>query len=473
MKIFISILAVLLTTCSISAQNFNFDKIYGRASEYSVSVNLIIEVSFGTQTTEAKSRSIGTIVDSDGLVMFDGTSIDSDDPFSVMSGMHVSAKPKSIEIAMMDGTKYPAEFIGVDRFTKIGFCRITPGEELEFDYIEFGSRNDFKVGEWLTLYTLLPEFVNPYLGVDIGLVSVLLKEPEKFVLTLGFNELEIASVLYDTTGTPIGVLGSLNNPARSGYDASGMAESFTRIEDFMPLLGVIEADRLIKLIENPPKRGEVDRGWLGIYLQALTADIADFWGVKSRGGIIVNEVVKDSPADSAGFRTGDIITQLSGMPIEVDKEENLPIFQKKIAELGAGTIVDMVVLRRLDDSIDTLEIAVTLALAPLSPAEAAEYENTYFEIKTRDMVFADYNFYNLDRREFNGVVVKEVESGGWGAVGGIFPGDIIQSIGGQRVASVDDARKAFEKVENDKPEEVIFFVWRDNKTLFINIKTDW
>ena len=89
------------------------------------------------------------------------------------------------------------------------------------------------------------------------------------------------------------------------------------------------------------------------------------------------------------------------------------------------------------------------------------------------MVFADYNFYNLDRREFNGVVVKEVESGGWGAVGGIHPGDIIQSIGGQRVASVDDAREAFEKVENDKPEEVIFFVWRNNKTLFINIKTDW
>lgn len=463
---------LLLVFGALSAQNIDFNKIYGKASEYTVSVNLLIEVSFGTQTTEAKSRGIGSIVSSDGLVIFDGTPINSDDPFSIMSGMNVSAEPKSIEVVMMDGTKYPADFIGVDRFTKIGFCRIRPDREKEFSYVNFKSRDSFNTGEWLALYMLLPEYVTPQLGADIGMVSITVNEPEKFVLTVGFNELELASILYDSAGSPVGVLGNLNNPAISGVDASGMLESFSRVEDFMPLLGVVEAERLNRLIEDPPLKGKVDRGWLGIYLQALTPDIADFWGIQSRGGIIVNEVVKDSPADSAGIKTGDIITRLSGMAIEVDKEENIAIFQKKISEMGTGAIAALRILRRLDGAIDTLDMEIMLAQAPLSPAEALEYEDSDFEIKIREMVFADYNIFNLDP-DFEGVVVKEVEPGGWIAVGGILPGDIVQSIDGRKTASVDDAQNAFEKIREDKPEEVVFFIYRENKTLFINIKTDW
>jgi len=468
-KILISIMMLIIGASSVSAQSFDFEKINKEVSKYTVSVEILIEISFGIQTTEAKSRGVGTIVSSDGLVMFDGTPVDSDDPFSAMAGMSVSSEPKSIEIVTMDGDKYSAEFIGVDRFTKIGFCRITTEEDIEFDYIEFKQKNDLKMGDWLAVFMLLPKFVNPQLGADIGLVSALIKEPEEFILTLGFNELEIASVMYDSAGTPIGILGNLNNPA---YDPTRMLESFSQVDDYMPLLGVIDADRLNKLIKDPPKKGEVNRGWMGIYLQALTPDIAEFWQIES-GGIIVNDVVKDSPADTAGIKTGDIIIRLADIPIEVEKEENLPVFQKKISELGAGTTISFTILRRHDNGIDSLDIPITLSRAPLSPAEAVDFEDTNFEMKIRDMVFADYNIYNLDRHEFKGIVVKEVEPGGWSAVGGMQPGDIIQSIGNRKTVSVEKTEKILNELSENKPEEVIFFVWRDNKTLFINIKTDW
>jgi len=467
-----TITLVLLIAGSLSAQNFDFDKIYNASEKYTVSVDLVIEVSFGTQTTEAKSRGIGSIVSEDGLVMFDGTSINSDDPFSTMAGMQISAEPNSIEITMMDGTKYSADFIGVDRFTKMGFCKIITDDNRKFDFVKFQKRNKFIVGEWLALYYLLPDFVNPGLGADVGLISANIKEPEDFVLTVGFNSMQLTSVLYDSTGRAVGVLGNLENPAMSGFDTGRMMESFSQMDDYMPLLGIIDADKLNKLIENPPKKGKIDRGWLGIYLQALTPDIAEFWGIKSPGGIIVNEVVKDSPADSAGIKTGDIIVSLQGTPIEVDKEDNLPIFQKKISDMGAGAQIEFEILRRLNGRIDTLQTEVTLARAPISPAEAPEYEDTNFEITVRNMVFADYSVMNLEH-DFKGVVVKEVESGGWASVGGIYPGDIIQSIGGEKIESVDDAKMVFEKLAEDKPEEVVFFVYRDSKTLFVNIKTEW
>jgi serine protease Do len=470
----ISILCfVSLLAGATTAQYFDFNKIHDKATKYTVAVNLVIEVSFGIQTTEAKSRGVGNIVGPDGLVMFDGSLINGNDPFSSATGMTVNAEPKNIEVQLLDGRKFPAEFVGVDAFTGLGFCRIEAEKGTNFEHVMFAENQRYMVGQWVATYMLLPEFVNPQVGVDVGLISAVIEHPEKFVLIVGFNEREIASVIYDSSGTPLGVLGNLENPALTGFDASQMMESFSQFEDYIPLLGIVDAGRLNRLIDNPPTRGKVDRGWLGIYLQALTPDIAEFWGIQTKSGIIINDVVKDSPADSAGLETGDIIIGLSGKPIEIDKEENIPIFQKQISDMGAGTPVELTILRRLGAVLDTLDISVFLTRAPLSPAEAPEYEDGNFEMKIRDMVFADYNVYNLDRHEFKAVVVKEVEPGGWAAVGGILPGDLIQSIDGVKTESAEAAGKALEKIAEKMPEQVIFFIWRDNKTFFINIKTDW
>ena len=473
MKYILTLILALTLTCSLSARDYDYDRILKSAEKYVVEVTIQTEISFGTQTTEVESRGIGTIVTPDGMIVFDGRPIDSDDPFSTMTGMQVSAEPTKIKIKFFDGRTYEAEFIGVDRFTKLGFARIITEKKTKFDYIEFQDRKKFQIGDILISLMLLPEYVKPPLAVNVGMVTALLTEPEKFILTIGFNELELVSVLYDSTGAAVGMLGFMTNPNLAGMSAGQMMDPFGGMEDYFPLLGVLSVEKINKLIADPPTPGNVTRGWLGIYLQALTPDIAEFWGINVGGGIIVNEVVDDSPADSAGFETGDIIVTLNEKEIAVDKEENIPIFQREISEMGAGEEVMFGVLRRNNGSVDTLRLNVRLVSAPITPSEADDFEDKNFELKVRNMVFADYNIYNLDRNEFSGVVVKEVESGGWASVGGITPGDIIRSIGGQDIASIDDAERIFTELAEEKPKEVVFFIWRDNKTLFINIKTDW
>lgn len=472
-KAFITTILVLIITPLLSAQHFDFTHMLKKAEKYTVALNITIEVSFGIESTDFKFRGIGTVVSDDGLIVFDGSTIENDDPFSQMAGLSVDAVPKSIEVMTMDGKTYSAEFVGIDRFTHLGFCRIQTDTKEKFDFLSFKSRKTLKVGDWTAIIALMPEFVKPSLMANIGMVSALVTEPEDFILMVGFNDLEIGSVLHDSTGEPIGILGRLQNPANAGMSPAQMMESFSQVEDYIPLLGLIDADRINRLIKDPPTKGKVDRGWLGIYLQALTTDIAEFWNLQLTGGIIINEVVKDSPADSAGLETGDIIIRFNGEDIMVDREENLALFQRKISDSGAGTEVNFTILRRIDGRIDTLDFRTTLARSPLTPSEAPDYKDENFDIKIRDMVFADYNIYNLDRQTFKGVVVKEVESGSWAEVGGMQPGDIIQSIGSQKVASVDDAKVQLEKIGIDKPREVVFFVWRENKTLFVNVKTHW
>ncbi len=470
-----TVLAVVLLVLaavapSAKAQNFDFARLQDKVEEFSVIIEMDLEVSFGIHTNEESERYLGTIVADSGLVIFDATSIGAAGDFPSFSGFSVKTVPTNIKVTTMDGETYDAEYLGYDRYTNIGFLNVKAEDKL-FPYVQFRRGQTFQVGQWLGLYMLLPDFVSPPIAADVGMVSTLVEEPEEFALTVGFNSLQMISVLFNEKLEAVGVLGALMDPGSGSADASGMLESFGQFG--IPMLGVISAERLEKLIADPPLEGEIDRGWLGITLQALTTDMAEFWGLDVPGGIIVNDVVKDSPADQAGLEVEDIIYVINGQPVEVDKEEKLPVFQRLISELGPGASVEMGVLRRGGETVDTLQVLVTLGEAPIAAADAEEYEVKEFEFKVRNMVFSDYMITNQDPDEFKGAVVSEIEMGGLADVSGLRIGDIIQRIGNTGVESVLDVELAMEAVMEAKPREVILFVWRAGKTMFVNLQTDW
>ncbi len=469
--ILLNTLLILMSVTSSPAQEFDFDKLENQIHDYGVIMELRIEFSFGMHNTEQTSRLLGTIVSEDGLIIFDGTTLSSDVTFSSIARMAVKSTPTRIEVTTLDGEEYLAELVGVDRFTRIGFARITNAER-SFKPITFKATRTLQVGEWFTLFTLLPDFVSPPLSTDIGMLSGIITSPEHFPLMVGFGRSEINSVIYDRNLEPVGVLGTLMDPSAASADRNGMLESF-RPYGSAPLLGLITADRLTALITDPPRKGEVDRGWLGITLQALTPEIASFWGISVPGGIIVNDIVTGSPAENGGLVVGDIVYQINGEQVEVDKEDQIPIFQRGIAEMGPGTSVELAVLRPIDQGIDSQIVLVTLGDAPIAATEADDFESEQIEMKVRNMVFGDYLRNQLDQQTFRGVVVSELKQGGLAAVGGLKIGDFIQRIGSTEVSDVVDAEAAFVSLEEERPSEIIFFVWRDNKTLFVNVKTDW
>ncbi len=452
-------------------QNFDFEKLRRNIDKYTVIIDMKLEISFGVHINEQEDRLLGTIVSSDGLVLFDGASLASDNATSSFGGFTIRTTPTNIEITTLGGRRFSGEYIGVDRYTNIGFLRITGVGPEEFEPIAFAASQKFLTGHWLALFMLLPEFVNPPLAVDVGMISTIVQSPEYFPLTVGFSMLQIGSVMYNEALQPVGVLGQLDDPASAGMDPGGMMDSFDRFG--IPLLGVVTGDRLAKLIADPPEKGKIDRGWLGITLQAFTEDIADFWGLEPSGGIIINDIVKGSPAEQAGLEVGDIVFEVNGQPVEVNKDDKIPVFQRFISDLGPGTSVEFSVLRVGDNQVDTLQVLATLEAAPLAASDAPEYENKALEFTVRDLVFADYSFYNQEPETFHGVVVSALKQGGLAALEGLAIGDVIQKVADVPVQSVEDIKPVMADIEQQKPAEVIFFVWRNNKTLFVNVKTHW
>lgn len=464
------IILTVAPTGDAAAQNFDFESLNKKTEQFIVIMDMKMEISFGIQTNEQKQRMLGTIVSEDGLVIFDGSFLWNDNLFSAVSGITIKTTPIELSVTTLGGEEYKAEYIGVDRFTQLGFAKIV-GADLKFHPVKFESNYTFTVGSWVALYMLLPDFVEPPIGADIGMISTIVEAPEKFALTVGFGPPEVSSVLFDSKGNIVGVLGNLMDPSQANADASGMIESFGGSS--IPLLGVITGERLERLIANPPRKGETDRAWLGISLQALTPDISEFLGLGEGGGIIVNDVIPQSPAFKAGLRTGDVIRRVNGEIVPVDDEEKVPIFQRQIAEMGPGTSVEFSVYRPSGETTDSLTVLATLEAAPIAAADAPEIENEFLEMKFRDLVFSDYMAYNLDHETFAGVVVSELKPGGPAWVGGLRIGDIIQKINSRSVAAISDVSEVMSELEADRPGEIIFFVWRISKTLFVNVKTDW
>jgi len=466
-----AILAVMIGQAGkAQAQSFDFARLQSMVRDYTVVLKIKVEISFGMQTNEQEVRLLGTIVSADGLVLFDGTAVSSEQ-HSSMSGMSFRITPVSIEVTTLSGKKYKAELVGVDRFTQLGFARITDAGASRFVPVQFSLNQQFKIGSWLAAYMLLPEFVTPPVASDIGMISSLIESPEKFPLTVGFGGLEMASVLYDERLTPVGVLGALMDPTSASSDAGGMISGAG--EGDVQLLGVVTGERIQKLVTSPPKKGEDERSWLGITLQALTKDIGEFLNVGASGGIIVTDVVKGSPAAKSGMLVGDVIHQINGQPVEVDMEEKVPIFQRRIAEMAPGTQVEFSVYRPHEQKVDTLRIVATLEKAPVTAANAPSYESKEFEFKVRSIVFSDYIQNNLEIGSLSGVVVSELKQSGLADVGGLDIGDVVQRIANSPITSVEEAQAAMTKIVAEKPREVVFFIWRNNKTMFVNVKTDW
>jgi serine protease Do len=182
--------------------------------------------------------------------------------------------------------------------------------------------------------------------------------------------------------------------------------------------------------------GKVVRGWLGIVIQDLTDELASGFGVPPRSGVLVADVMRGSPAETAGLKPGDIIVEFAGDPIR-----EVPDLQRKVAATPPGRPAALSVVRerqraRLEVKIgempgeETVVAAVPkeegwgLTVAPVTPELAERHQLTTKE----------------------GVVVTAVTPDGAGDRAGIRPGDAILEVNRERITNLESFRRALARI---------------------------
>lgn len=426
-------------------------KIYEQHRSAVVSVTYYVETAFMREVREIQGRDLGIVVGPDHIIM-NG---------AVVAVSSTGARPHDFRVHFEGGSILNAELMGTDEFANIAFIKLQEPLPAGVKPIKFDERARVRVGDPLYLLGLLPENLDPMVHVGSGRVIAAVEKPVPFLVTDLLLDDALGAPVFNSSGKAVGVLAELGGAGPSFASGFGGAE-----EGIYGL--IVPAKTLNSLIANPPRRGESHRAWMGITLQALTVDMAEYWGLEEKSGIIVNSVVPRSPAERAGLEEGDIIVSMNDAPIPVSQEEHVPIFVERVGSSGAGAQLQFGIVR----AGTRLEVVVTLDAAPKTRADAILYRSPEFEVTVRELVFSDYRAFHLDA-EFTGVLISKVSDGGWSGVGGLRPGDIVRRIDEKNIETPEDVETVLEAAVASQAKKLVFFVQRFGRTQFITVQPNW
>lgn len=213
---------------------------------------------------------------------------------------------------------------------------------------------------------------------------------------------------------------------------------------------------------------EVKKAWLPVDTQVITRDIAAHFEDTALTGFRVTQVYPDSAAEKAGLQVGDLITAVDGEKLTASAPEHYEELPTLIRNYRVGTEVELRVRR--DDEV--ISIPVELERAPKLDREMRKYRDDLFEYTARDITFFDRADERWDAEQ-RGVLVSEVTSGSWAALGMLHVGDLIQSINGESIGDVDDLRDVMERTAENQPASVVIKVLRGIYTMYVELEPKW
>ncbi|HVP57678.1 MAG TPA: Do family serine endopeptidase [bacterium] len=369
----------------------------------------------------------------------------------VVTNNHVIQDAEEIVVRLIDGNEYKGTVVGSDPNTDIAIVKIdTKGEPA---VVNIGDSDAIKVGDWAIAVG------NPFGRLE-GTVTV------GVISAKGRSALNIvggAPALQDFIQTDASInFGNSGGPlVNINGDAIGMNTAINPLGQgigFAIPINLVQhvADEIIKY-------GKVSWGYLGIFPQEITKDIADALSVDPKSGILVGSVVEDGPAAKAGVKTGDIILALNG-----DKVANVDQFRLKVAQAGVGKEVTLDI-RRGDER---KSVSVKLAERPTEVAQAgspSKPKEDKLGLRVDDVQGAEGHEVapsGVDK----GVVVVAVEDGSPAADAGLAPGDVIQEVNHQQVSNLGSYSELVNKALGRKDKPVLFLVKRDTVNRFVAVK---
>jgi S1-C subfamily serine protease len=422
----------------VSIETDPFDRADPPAGRTPRSADLYLDLFRGDEERGISPASgSGFIVQPDGLVV---------------TNYHVVADADRIFVTMRGGEPQPAEVVGLDPSTDIAVLRIAAREPLPA--VVWGQSDSVRVGDWAVAIG------NPF-GKLEGTVTV------GVVSATGRANIDVEGgtpLLQDFLQTDASI--NLGNSGGPLVDVRGRVIGMnTAVSPAGQGIGfAIPVDLLRRTVAQIVESGRAIRGFVGIYPQELTADLAAGRGVVGLRGVLIGQVLVDTPASRAGLRVGDVITHIGERAMT-----GVASFRLAIAEAQIGVPVEFVVQRggRSVGHMVTLVERPGIVQAP--PEERAQPADPGIAlgIEAAELTAALRRDLELDASDA-GVAIVSVRHGSAAARAGVEPGMVIHEVGDRPVRSVGEYLDAVERaMRAERP--VVLLVTRSGLTRFIAV----
>jgi len=253
----------------------------------------------------------------------------------IVTNDHVAGNASEITITMTDGSHHQAKIIGSDPVSDICLLKID-GENLP--YVELGSSNDIIIGEWvIALGNPFGLFeLNDKPTVTVGVISAtgMNLEPINDRYYLNMIQTDAAINGGNSGGALVNSLGQVIGMNTLIYTAGG-------VQGNIGLGFAIPIDKIKRIVTELKESGKIDRDFqIGMSIQSIDAGIMRYYNLQSNKGVIITKVLPDTPADNAGLKSGDIITEIDGYKINNEKTI-FGVFQ----EFRAGQEIEVKIIR--------------------------------------------------------------------------------------------------------------------------------
>ena len=359
-----------------------------------------------------------------------GVILDADKGY-IVTNSHVINDADEIQITLKDGRQLEAKKIGGDEASDIALLQIDADDLIA---VKIADSDRIRVGDFAVAIG------SPFgLGqtVTSGIVSALgrsglnIENYEDFIQTdAAINSGNSGGALINLHGELIGI-----NTAILGPNGGNVGIGFA-----------IPSNMVQNLVNQIIEFGEVRRGVLGVAGRSVNSEIAKAMELDVSQGAFVEQVTKDSAADDAGIRAGDVITKINGKMIKTFNE-----LRGKIGSIGAGKTIKITVIRK-DGKEKTY--SVTLKKSEMAKIEAVSLHRMLDGAELEN------------DEQGNSIVVADIADNSPAASVGLRKGDIINGINRQRINNIGELRSYL----NDHKGVFALNIQRNNSSLFLMIR---
>ena len=369
----------------------------------------------------------------------------SDDGY-ILTNNHVVGGADEIIVQMADGRSLKAKLVGADEKSDVAVIKV---DKHNLPILKIGNSSDLEIGAWVMAVG------NPFglsATLTVGVVSATgragmgITDYEEFIQTdAAINPGNSGGPLLNIDGEVVGINTAIYSRS-GGYMGIGFA---------------IPINMALKIKEQLITYGKVRRGRIGAYIQELTPEVATQLGLDHHQGVLIADIVPNSPAAKAKLKAGDVVTELNGAQLT-----SAAMFRNRISLTTPNSYVNLTVIRRgkkrqLKIKIDALnrENKKSQKRSKRSDASDSEYglevQNITHDIQEK-----------LNLKDRGGVLISYVVQGSIAEEAGLKVGQVILSVNQRNIDSV----RQFKTIVSKSKSSLLLHVKDHQSVRFIVLK---
>ena len=363
----------------------------------------------------------------------------------IVTNHHVAGEADALTVTLQDGRTFEAKLVGSDPQTEVAVLKI---DGTDLPTVQMGNSDEVKVGEWILAvgspfgldHTVTSGIVSARGRSEVGIVDY-----ADFIQTdAAINPGNSGGPLINLKGEVIGMNTAILSRS-GGNNGIGFA---------------IPANMVKHIVEDIKDDGKVVRGFLGVSIQSLTPELAEWFGVESGHGAVIAEVVKDSPADDAGLKKDDVVLRFNGQAVN-----DAAALRSRVATTTPDSKSTIEVLR------DGKPVELSVKIGSLDSGEivagnTAPNVDNRLGLRLQDLsedVAARLGYAGED-----GVVVAQVEPGSRAQMAGIEPGSVVTEVNRKPVKNVKEFKDALN--DGTRNNTVLLNVQKDGHSRYVAMK---